>query len=149
MSTPTAITEYAFSGSLCRIRKFETVDGSRCCITIFSLSNYKHLHFPHDEYMWLIIKLNELYSTQTRLPTASNSDVLTVRQLPFDGDFKIKFGIRSLIIGPVTAFGIVNTTPFTNVDKNQFICEAKWDICTCKTCPAFKRLIDFEEVFTL
>lgn len=156
MSKPTSVAEYAFSGSLCRVRKFQTVDGMRYCLTVFSLSDYKQLHFPHEEYKWLISKLYAFISTQAILKTVNNSDVqklsesvLTVNQIPFDDDFKIKFGNKHLTIGPVTAFGLVNTTPFTDIDvfstnNNNFTCDSKWDICTCKTCPVFKRLIDFE-----
>lgn len=149
MSIPTTISEYAFGGSLCRISKFKTVDGARYCLTIFSVSDYKHLHFPHDEHKWLIIKLNALLSTQAILPNASKSDALSIKQLTIDGDFKIKFGIHSLTIGPVTAFGLVKTTPFDDVNvsttnKNHLTCDSKWDICTCKTCPVFKRQTDFE-----
>lgn len=151
MNIPTVITEYAFSGSLSRIREFETMDGLRCCLTIFSLSDYKHLHFPHDEYEWLISKLHAHLSTQSIFPTSNNSDAHVSIDLPpsFDGDFKIKSGQHSLTIGPVTAFGLVKTSPFTDVDvfsvnKNQFKCGSKWDICTCKACPVFSRLIEFE-----
>lgn len=145
MSTPSIITEYAFSGSLCRIHEFKTLYGTRCCLTIFSLSDYKHLHFPHDEYKCLIRKLYMLLSTQAILPSASNSNVqFTIKQLPDDEDFKIKFGIHSLTIAPVTAFGLVKTTPFYPVNKKLITCDFKWDICTCKKCPVFKRLIDYE-----
>lgn len=149
MNTPTAINEYVFSGSLCHIREFETDDGLHYCLTVFSLYDYKYLHLPHDEYKYLINKLSEAYSTQTRLPITSKSDVLSIKQLPFNDEFKIKFENRSLTIGPVTAFGLLNTSPFANVDvysdcKNRFICDSKWDICICKKCPAFKRLVDFE-----
>lgn len=156
MSTPTATTEYAFSGSLCRICEFETADGLRYCLTIFSLDDYKHLHFPHDEYKCLMSKLYALLSTQTIIASASNSDVLksnfnalSINQLPFDDDFKIKFGGVCLNIGPVTAFGLVNTSPYESVDvfslaKKHFVCDPKWDICTCAMCPVFKRLIDYE-----
>lgn len=148
---PTAISEYAFSGSLCRISEFETLNGLRYCLTIFSLGDYKHLHFPHDEYKCIISKLQALQSPQAMLQTAINSDenAPSIMQRPFDCDFKIKFGIHSLNIGPVTAFGLVKTAPFTDVDgfsvdMNQFSCDSKWDICTCKTCPVFKLLIDCE-----
>lgn len=57
-SIPSEVHEYAFSGSLCRVHHFETVDGMRFCLTIFSLSDYKHLHFPYDEYKLLVIRLN-------------------------------------------------------------------------------------------
>lgn len=149
LSIPTTILEYAFSGSLCRIREFQTMDGLRCCLTIFSLSDYKHLHFPYNEYKWLISKLYALLSTQAILPTASKTDTLSIKHLTFDGDFKIVFGNSRLNIGSVTAFGIVKTSPFTDVDdcsvnKNHFTCDFKWDICTCKTCPVFKSLIEYE-----
>lgn len=159
MSIPSAITEYAFSGSLCRVRKFETSDGlARYCLTIFSLSDCKHLHFPHEEYKSLTRKLYALLSTQAIMPTANKSDeqkfnesTLTIRQkvLAPEGHLKIKFGRYSLSIGPVTAIGLVKTTPFTNIDvfsinKEPFTCDSKWNICTCQACPVFKRLIDFE-----
>lgn len=151
-SESTAIREYAFSGSLCCIREFETVDGLRYCLIIFSLSDYRHLHFPHEEYKNIISKLYALQSTHAILhnTSVSNPDVLTVKQIPFNNDFKIKFGIHGLTVGPVTAFGLVKTSPFTDVDvfssvnKNHFTCDSEWDICTCKTCPVFKRLIEFE-----
>lgn len=143
MSEPTAVNECAFSGSLCRIREFKTDDGLRYCLTIFSLADYKHSHFPHDEYNCLISKLNTLQSPYAMLPTARNSDTLSVKQIPFDLDLKIKFGIHNLTIGPVTAFGLVKTSPFTD-DKKKFPCDSKWDVCTCKTCSVFTRLIDFE-----
>lgn len=149
MSVPTTTTEYAFSGSLCRIREFQTLDGSQFCLTVFSLSDYKHLHFPNDEYKWLIGKLYALLSTPAIKPHTSNSDVLAIKQHAFDGDYKIKFGNESLTLGPVTAFGLVKTIPFADIDvfsinKNQTVCDSKWDICTCKTCPVFERLIEFE-----
>lgn len=153
VSIPNAINEYAFSGSLCRVREFETFDGVRYCLTVFSLSDYKHLHFPHDEYKWLIDKLYALITTQTKFPTASKSDIqklrLNIEQFPFDDSFKIKLGKNCLIITLVTAFGLVNTSSLTGVDdfsviENRFTCDSKWDICTCKTCPVFKRLIDYE-----
>lgn len=149
-SEPNAITEYAFSGSLCRIREFETADGLRYCLTIFSLSDYKHLHFPHNEYNCLIKKLYALQSTQSILPSASKLNVcMVVKLIPFDCDFKIKFGNHNLTIGPVTAIGLVRTAPFDDVDvfsvnKKPFTCDSKWDICTCNSCPVFKRLIEFE-----
>lgn len=148
LTTQSAISEYAFGGSLCRIREFETADGLRYCLTVFSLSDYKHLHFPHDEYKCMISKLNDLRSTQTRLANTSNSDMVTIEELPFK--FKIKFGNHSLKIGPFTAFGLLKTAPFTEIDtfpvdpEDPFTCDLRLDICTCKTCPVFKRLIDFE-----
>lgn len=151
MSIPTAIREYAFSGSLCRIREFETLDGLRYCLTVFSLSDYKYLHLPHDDYKLLISKLYALLSTQAIYPTASNSDVLNIKQIPFDGDFKIEIGRHMrLTIGSVTAFGLVKSTPFTDFDvfsnnKNRFTCDSKWDICICKECPVFTRLVEYEE----
>lgn len=155
MSIPTTINVYAFSGGLCRIHAFETGDGSRYCLTIFSLSDYKHLHFPHDEYKWLIRKLYAHLSTQAIFPTASNSDArklndVSIKLLPFDDDFKIKFGRHNLTIGPVTAFGLVKTSPFADIDvfsvnkKNHITCDPKLDICICKTCPVFSRLIEYE-----
>lgn len=135
ISTPTTTTEYAFSGSLCRIREFQTMDGSHYCLTVFSLSVYKHLHFPHDEYKWLISKLYALLFPSAIKPHACNSNALTIKQQPFDGDFRIKFESDSLTSGPVTAFGLVKTVPFADVDvfsvsKNQIACDSKWDICT-------------------
>lgn len=157
-TTPSTTKEYAFSGSLCRIREFETADGLCYCLTTFSLADYKHLHFPHDEYKCLIRKLYALLSTQALLPIASNSDApkLCIKQrLPLDDGFKIKFGGGCLNIGPVTAFGLVNTSPFESVDvffsvnKNNFACDPKRDVCICATCPVFKRLIDFEAAAAL
>lgn len=156
MSTPTAIAEYVFSGSLCRIRKFEKIDETCYCLTIFNLSDYKHLHFPHYEYELLSRKLSGCITTQTVLYRANNpdmqkinDDVLSIKLQPFDGDFKIKFVNQSLTIGPVTAYGIVNTHPFAgadvfSVDKIRFTCDSKWDICICGTCPIFRRMCDFE-----
>lgn len=161
MSIPSAVTEYAFSGSLCRIHAFETKDETRFCLSMFNLSDYKHLHFPHDEYKCLIGKLYALLCTRTTIATAFPANpfmqklidnALSVKQIPFDGDYKIKFGDRSLTIGPVTAFGLVKTAPFTDVDvfsiistsKEYITCDPKWDICICGKCSVFKRLIDFE-----
>lgn len=158
VNTATTTAEYAFSGSLCCIRSFETVDGIRYCLTIFSISDYKHLHFPHDEYKWLISTLQAQYSTQAICPTTINTDmlklndgvVLSIKDLPFDGiKIKTRFGKRILSIGPVTSFGLVKSTPFGNVNvfsvnENQFACDSMWDICTCASCPVFKRLIEYE-----
>lgn len=162
MNASTTITEYAFGGSLCRIRKFETIDGLRHCITIFSLSDYKNLHFPHDEYKHVINKLYTLLSTQTIFPHATintiNSSVqFAIRQAqaqpqpqpPFVGDFKITFGDQWLTIDPITAYGLLNTTPFTDfevssVNKTHLTCDSKWDICICEACPVFRRMCDFE-----
>lgn len=148
---PITRTEHAFSGSLCRTSEFKTSDGLRYCLIIFSLSNYKHLHFQHFDYKWLINKLYALQSMQSIQPTtyAYNSDVI-IKQRPFIDDIKIKFGTHSLTIGPVTAFGLVKTAPFADVDvfsvnRNYFTCDPEWDICTCKRCPIFKRLIEFEQ----
>lgn len=144
--------EYVFSGSLCRIREFKTLDCVRYCITIFSLSDYRHLHFPHEEYKWVIKKLYVLLSPQSIAPDSSMffDSSLSVKQLPFNGDFKIKFGVHNLTIGPVTAFGLVKTAPFTfsdifSINKNRFNCDQKWDICICKMCPIFSRMLNFEE----
>lgn len=144
--------EYAFSGSLCRIREFKTVNDVRYCITIFSLSDCKYLHFPHEEYKLLIKKLYTHLSPQSISSTSSTTFLssLSVKQLPFNGEFKIKFCEHNLTIGPVTAFGLVKTSPFAFVDifsinRNRFTCDPKWDICTCKMCPVFSRLIDFEK----
>lgn len=144
-------SEYVFGGSLCRIREFKTETRTRFCITIFSLSDYKHLHFPHEEYKWLIKKLYLLLSPQTISPACfmTGDSTLSVNQLPFDGDFKVKFGMSNFTIGPVTAFGLVKTAPFSFVDilsinKNLFTCDPKWNICTCKKCTCFSCLIDLE-----
>lgn len=140
-TSSTKIIKYAFSGSLCHIREFKTADGSRYCLTTFNLADYTHLHFPHDEYKYLLSQLRILLSTQTVLPTVSNLDnALSIKQLPFNDDFKIKLRSECLNIGPVTAFGLVNTSPFDNVDN--FACDPKLDICTCGMCPVFKRLVD-------
>lgn len=152
MEAPTFIQEYVFGGSLCRICEFETLDGLRYCITIFSLSDYKHLHFPHDEYKLFISRLYMLLYPQTILPTPSNhnsSANFTIGQTPPVGDFKIKFEKQSFIVGPVTAFGLVNTAPFTDFDvssavKMDFACDSKWGICICERCPVFRRMCDFE-----
>lgn len=152
---PNVMKEYAFSGSLCRICEFQTVDGLRYCLTVFSLSDYKQLHFPHDEYKLLISKLHACLSTKAIFPTnTSNSDAqkldkMSIKLLPFDGDFKIEFGRHILFVEPVTAIGLVKNTPFADfdafsADKTRFTCDSNWDICTCKTCPVFSRLIDFE-----
>lgn len=155
-TAPIAITEYAFSGSLCYIREFQTDEGLRYCLTVFSLSNYKHLHFPHDEYEYVVNKLNAFLSTKAIFPTANNSveNVMSIVRLPsdepFDADIKIKFGNQQrLTVGPITAIGLVKTSPFVDVNfssenKNRFTCAAFADICTCKLCPAYKRLTDFE-----
>lgn len=159
VNKPTTIRQYAFSGSLCRLREFETSDGLRFCMTVFSLSNYKHLHFPHYEYKSLMCKLSVLLSTEAIVIfnnstwKESNDSRVTITQLPFDGDFKIKFGSYSLTIGQVSAFGLLKTSPFTFDGNNDltttiekhFTCDPKWDICACKSCPVFKRLINFEE----
>lgn len=153
MCAPTAIAEYVFSGSLCRIRKFETYDGLRYCITIFSVSDHKHLHFAYEEYKLLISKLYMLLTTQTTLPptkTTNNTNAqINITQLPFDGEVKITFEKNCLTIGPVTAFGLLSTMPFTDFDvssdsKKHLTCDSKWDICICKTCQVFKRMCDFE-----
>lgn len=160
VSIPSVTKEYAFSGSLCRICEFETIDGSRYCITIFSLSDYKSLHFSHEEYKIFMHKLCVLLATQaiTALDTSigpkSDDSKLSIEQLPFNGDFKIKFGFMNMTIGPVTAFGLLKTTPFTfdgnninncvTANEKHFTCDPKWDICACKSCPVYKRLNDFE-----
>lgn len=80
-----------------------------------------------------------------------------INQLTYDGNFKIKFGAHCLTVGPLTANNLVNTTPFSDVfsadnnndnnnNMNQLTCDSKWDICTCKTCPVFRRLVEFEAV---
>lgn len=150
MSIPSVINEFAFSGSLCRIREFRTADGSHFCLTIFSLSDYKHLHFPHDEYKLLIAKLYAQLSAHAIFPTACNSTMMSIKEQAFSGNFKVNFGGHRLTITPLTAFNLVKTTPFSNVfsadDHNTKLltCDTKWDICTCKTCPVFSRLIEFE-----
>lgn len=146
------ITEHVFSGSICRTCKFETEDGVRYCLTIFSVSDYKHLHFPHYEYNWLIFKLYSLQSPHAIFPNVQKviDNALSVEQLPFSSDLKIQFGKwRNLTVGRVTAFGLVKTTPFTDIDvfsinKKPFTCDPNLDICICKTCPIFKRLIGWE-----
>lgn len=149
---PTLIFAYAFSGSLCYIRQFETLDGPRFCLIIFSLADCRHLHFPHDEYKFLICKLYALQCTQSILPPAKSNPNVYIKQRPFIDDFQIKLGDYSFTIGPVSAFGLVKTTPFGDIDvfsinKNDFSCNREWDICVCKTCPVFKRLIEFEAKF--
>lgn len=147
---PTSIAAYAFSGSLCYVRQFETLDGSRYCLTIFSLSDYKHLHFPHDEYKLVVSKLYALQCTQTIFPAlAANSDVTVKQERAFIDDFKISFGEHSLKVGPVTGYGLVKTAPFRiadvfSLDESPFTCNPQWDICICKRCPVFKRLFEFE-----
>lgn len=150
-SNPVVETECAFSGSLCRIREFETVDETRYCLTIFSLSNYEHLHFPHEEYQCLIKKLNAHLSPNTIWPNVDtvNDHEPHVSQLPFEDDLKIKFGVHNLAVGPVTTLGLVKTAPFTytdafSINESRFKCDPKWDICTCGMCPVFNRLIDYE-----
>lgn len=152
------ISEHAFSGSLCRIREFETVDGKRYCLTVFNLGNYKHLHFPHYEYRCLVQKLNVLLTTQAILHASCYTDeeklnghAMTIQQLPHNGDFKIKFGIHRLQIGIVSAIGLVNFSPFdasasdtVSSVENHKTCDSQLDICVCKTCPVFLRLCDFE-----
>lgn len=144
----TLIAEHAFSGSLCYVRQFETWDGLRFCLTIFSLSDGKHLHFPHNEYKLLCSKLYALQSTRSILPIRPGSDILHVKERLCD--FQIKFGCYTLAIGPVTAIGLVNTAPFADVDvfsvidKQDFTCIPELDLCVCKGCPVFKRLHDFE-----
>lgn len=144
-------TECAFSGSLCRIREFETVDETRYCLTIFSLSDYKHLHFPHEEYQCLIKKLYAHLTPNTIWPNvcAEDDHAPSVRQLPFQGELKIKFGVHKLSVGPVTTLGLVKTAPFSYADvftinESQLKCDPKWDICTCGICPVFNRLIEYE-----
>lgn len=156
---PTEINEYAFSGSLCRIREFETSDGPRFCLTIFSLSDYKHLHFPHSEYKWLIDKIHACLSpNQAQFHVTDNSDISSIlKQITFEGDFKVKYEGCSLIIGALTAIGLGNTSPFSDlqhvVNKKRLACNIKWDICTCKAYPVFIRLREFEasaqRLFTL
>ena len=155
MKTPTTVKEYTFSGSLCRIREFETADGLRYCITIFSLSDYRQLHFPHDEYKYLICKLYALQCMRTMLPVQQlNACMLQIKQ-PSSFNFQIKFGVHKLTIGSVSALGIVKTSPFADIDvfsvnnDDQFTCDSKWDICTCGTCLVFKRLIEFEATATI
>lgn len=152
MSVPTAVTEYAFSGSLCRIRAFETADGFQYCLTVFSLSDYKHLHFPHEEYKWLISKLSVHFFTETVAckPNVDKlTDALSIKMSLFYDDFKINFEEHCLTIGKVTAFGLVNSTPFAgddifSVNKSGIACDYKWDVCTCNACPALIRLLELE-----
>lgn len=73
---PTVKAEYAFSGSLCRICEFKTADCVRYCITIFSLSNYKYLHFPHEEYKLLIKNcMHSFHRNRFHQPRAVHSTV--------------------------------------------------------------------------
>lgn len=151
---PISIKEYAFSGSICRIREFQTDDGLRYCLTTFSLYDYKHLHFPHYEYRYITQNLYALQSAYAILPTAYHSNELSIIQLPFDGTYKIKFGADTLKFGPVTSFGIIKSAPFADIDifsinRTSFTCDDKWDICTCQNCPVFKRLVDFEKAALL
>lgn len=153
------LTECAFGGSLCYIHQFETTDGLRFCLTIFSIYDYTHLHFPHDEFKLLIGYLYALQSTRTISPSENGLDVqkfkdhlLTIRQYSLDGAYKIKFGINNLTIGPITAFGLVKTAPFSEVDvfysnNNHLTCIPDSEICVCKDCPVFKRLADSEAQF--
>lgn len=147
--TPNATVEYAFSGSLCCIRQYETIDGFRYCLTTFSVRDYSHLHFPHDEYKYLISKLYALLSTECRLNMGElDGNDVSIEQLPLH-EFKIEFGGQRLDIGPVTAFGLVNTSPFENTNilspnNKHYLCDVKWDVCTCAMCPIFKRLVDYE-----
>lgn len=95
-----------------------------------------------------------LLSTSAIKPTTDNSNVLTIKQQPFDGDFKIKFGSDSLTLRSTIAFWFIQTTPFDNinvfsVNKDKIVCSVKWDICTCQTCPVFKRLIEFESAVVI
>lgn len=151
MRTPTAITEYACSGSLFRIQEFITADGLRYCLTIFSLSDYNHLHFSHDEYKLFIRKLIARLSMQARLSAESNACDHKLNDIDLSitcgADIKIQLDEKyNLIIGSVTAFGLANTIPFADIgfNKKQLTCNFKWDICTCKTCPVFSRLIEYE-----
>lgn len=155
------LSECAFGGSLCYVRQFETSDGLRFCLTIFSLYDYNHLHFPHDEYKLLIGYLYALQSTQTISSSSNNGlDVqkfkehfLNIKRYSMNGDFKIKFGVNSLNIGPITAFGLVKTAPFSEVDvffsnnAQHFTCVPECEICICKKCPVFKRVVEFEAEF--
>lgn len=152
MSKPTVIHKHAFGGSLCCIREFQTTYGIRCCLTIFSLSDYKILHFPHYEYKCIINTIFTHLSTETKINNPNDSDVqvFTIKQLPF-GELKIKIGEYTLKVGPVSAFGLLKHTPLSDFDSftdksatNWNVCDSKWDICICKTCPVFKRLIEYE-----
>lgn len=151
------ILEYAFSGSLCRIREFKTFDGLRYCLSIFSLSDHKRIHYPHDEYAWLVKKLLLHVSPQAIHPTSYSDDrqklndiELTIQHALYN-DIKIKCGKKCLTVGIVTAFGLVRTAPrylvaneFLNDVENVLACDPKWDICTCKNCPVFSRLREYE-----
>lgn len=168
-SKPIKTTEHAFSGSLCRISEYETDDGMRYCLKTFSPTGREHLnfpspeygvyndlHFPHDEYKYIIRRLYALLSMRAISPTQIETDaqkininLLSVKQLPLSDAFEIKFGKDCLAIGPVSAIGLVNTSPFADIDvfsviKNDFKCDPEWEICICKTCPAFKRLTEIE-----
>lgn len=149
MRKPTAINVYAFGGSLCRVREFKTDDGSRFCLTIFSLSSYNYLHFPHDVYEMLIRRLHmHIYKRAIDIPTTSKSNLLNIKELTAAGNFEIKFAGYCMSVGVLTAIGLENTSPFSNAafytDGKPFSCERKWDICTCQKCPVFIRLLDFE-----
>lgn len=155
---PTAVHEYAFSGSLNRVREFETLDGSRYCLTVFSLADYKHLHFPHEEYKELACKLHRAVSQQTsavtkpEISSSSSPSQIAANQIPCSEDFELKFQSYRMRVGPITAFGIVKTAPFeryNTVDANKHSSMlsswmSKYDICICGSCEVFKRLIDFE-----
>lgn len=142
--------EYAFSGSLCRIRQFETMNGMRYCITIFSLCDYKQVHFTHYEYKYLIQKLYAQLNTRSIHPAANDyENAIDVIYSPTNNKFKINLGAFNVIISPVTAFGLVMTMPFNDVNvfsdnTGLSTCHSNIDICSCRTCPLFKRLIDFE-----
>lgn len=102
MSTSTTTKEYAFSGSLCRIQEFIPFDGYQryYCLIIFSLSDYKHLHFPHYEYKCLMCKLHALQSTHAIMPPThtSENNTTTIVQKSSNENFKIKFGNHNLIV---------------------------------------------------
>lgn len=160
VNEPTILSECAFSGSLSLVRQYETSDGLRFCLTIFNLYDYNHLHFPHDEYKLLIGYLYALQSTQTISPSKNGLDVQTfkehflkIKRCSMNGSFKIKFGKYSLTFGPITAFGLVKTSPFSEVDvfftnnAQHFTCIPECDICVCKKCPIFKRVVEFEAEF--
>lgn len=154
MSAPTAMREFAFSGSINRVREYKTeMDGSRYCITVFSLHDYKYLHFPHEEYMELISKLYAATSPQTlAINTIPKKTSLIINQIPFTENFELRFGCYKLQIGPVTAFGIIRTAPFgdyciqgNDYSSRSLTCMPKYDICVCGSCTVLKRLTDFEK----
>lgn len=139
---PFAIKTYAFGKSLCRIREFETLDGSRYCLTLFRLYDYKYLHLPHEEYMHTINKIRKLYTPHAfwHLEIRDDPDI-TVKQLS-NGQYNIKFGCISMHFGKGTAYWLQCSAPF--LDKRPITCCVQLDVCACEMCPAFDRLIKYE-----